>query len=141
MTTPTRTIARLRPRPEEMFDQQLRSLIEMLQPGINLDRRLYDRVAIPALFRLTPLDMRHGGPAGEALVVVGKNLCQRGIGFFHDRPIPYRRAVIELDQPELGTWAAEIDLQWCRFTKVGWYESGGRVVRVLDRDTPPAKAG
>jgi len=141
MTTPTRTLARLRPRPEEMFDAPMRRLLELLQPGINVDRRLYDRVAIPALFKLTPLDTRHGGPAGEAMVVVGKNLAQRGIGFFHDRPIPYRRAVIELDQPELGRWAAEIELQWCRFTKVGWYESGCRVVRVLDLDAPPAKAG
>ena len=141
MTTLARSVARLRPRPEEMFDQQLRALIEMLHPDITVDRRLYDRVSIPALFRLTPLDMRHGGPAGEAMVVVGKNLSQRGIGFFHDRPIPYRQAVIELDQPELGKWAAEIDLQWCRFTKVGWYESGGRVLRVLGQETPPAKAG
>ena len=141
MTTLARSVARLRPRPEEMFDQQLRALIEMLHPEITVDRRLYDRVSIPALFRLTPLDMRHGGPAGEAMAVVGKNLSQRGIGFFHDRPIPYRQAVIELDQPELGQWAAEIDLQWCRFTKVGWYESGGRVLRVLGQETPPAKAG
>ena len=141
MTTTDRTLARLRPRPEAMFDQGMRSLIEMIQPGIPVDHRLYDRVPIPALFRLTPLDTRHGGPAGEAVVVVGKNLSQRGIGFFHYRPIPYRRAVIELDQPELGRWAAEIDVQWCRFTQVGWYESGGRVVRVLDLDTPPAKAG
>ena len=141
MTTPTRTLAPLRPRPEEMFDAPMRRLIELLQPEINVDRRLYDRVPIPALFKLTPLDTQHGGPAGEAIVVVGKNLAQRGIGFFHDRPIPYRRAVIELDQPELGRWAAEIELQWCRFTKVGWYESGCRVVRVLDLDAPPAKAG
>jgi hypothetical protein len=141
MTTSARSIARLRPRPEDMFDRPLRSLLEMLQPGIRVDGRLYDRVAIPALFRLTPLDTRHGGPAGEAIVVVGKNLSQRGIGFFHNRPIPYRQAVIELNQPELGVWAAEIDLQWCRFTKVGWYESGGRIVRILNRDTPPAKAG
>lgn len=141
MNTPTRSLTPLRPRPEEMFDSQMRRLLELLQPGINVDRRLYDRVAIPALFKLTPLDTRHGGLAGEAMVVVGKNLAQRGIGFFHDRPIPYRRAVIELDQPELGRWAAEIELQWCRFTKVGWYESGCRVVRVIDLDSPPAKAG
>ena len=141
MTTSTRSLARLRPRPEDMFDSQMRSLVEMLHPDINVDRRLYDRIPIPALFRLTPFDIRHGSAAGEAMVVVGKNLAQRGIGFFHDRPIPYRRAVIELDQPELGKWAAEIELQWCRFTKVGWYESGCRVLRVIDLDAPPAKAG
>lgn len=141
MTTSARSIARLRPRPEDMFDRPLRSLLELLQPGIRVDRRLYDRVAIPALFRLTPLDTRHGRPAGESIVVVGKDLCQRGIGFFHERPIPYRQAVIELDQPQQGKWVAEIDLQWCRFTKVGWYESGGRIVRIRDLDTPPAKAG
>lgn len=141
MTTTDRTIARLRPRPESMLDQRLRSLVEMFQPGIPADRRLYDRIAIPALFRLSPLDPGQNEQISESIVVVGKNLSQRGIGFFHDRPIPYRRALMELDQPELGRWAAEIDVQWCRFTQVGWYESGGRVVRVIDLDSPPAKAG
>jgi hypothetical protein len=31
-----------------------------------------------------------------------------------------------------GEWIAFlIDLRWCRFTKGGWYESGGRFLRTV----------
>ena len=140
MTTTFRHATRPRHRQEQLLERQVLALVKMLHPAVSCERRQYDRLDIPGLFRLTPLDPLHGVPSAEPLVVVGKNLCQRGLAFFHDRPISCRRARIELDQPELGEWAAEVDLQWCRFAKLGWYESGGRLIRVLDLDAP-AKAG
>jgi hypothetical protein len=36
---------------------------------------------------------------------------------------------------------AEIDITWCRFTKPGWYESGGRLMRIAASATESSIAG
>jgi hypothetical protein len=36
-------------------------------------------------------------------------------------------------------FAVEIDINWCRFSKPGWYESGGRLIAAIVQETnPPA---
>ncbi|HEX3598939.1 MAG TPA: hypothetical protein VHU84_02280 [Lacipirellulaceae bacterium] len=108
---------------------QVGSLLARLHPSVETERRKDERVAIPVLFRLTPLDVGCQPSDHEATIVVGKNISRCGLCFFHERPISERRALIELAQPGLGSFAAEIDITWCRFTRPGWYESGGRLVR------------
>ena len=69
-------------------------------------------------------------PEGESLVVVGKHLSERGLGFYHPKPLPYRRVIASLESN--GLWLGFlIDLKWCRFTRQGWYESGGRFLEVV----------
>jgi hypothetical protein len=117
---------------------QVEALLASLQPSVGRERRRDDRCAIPVLFKLTPLEAGGRPYTHEATIVVGKNISRRGLCFFHEQPISHRRAVIELAQPGLGEFAAEIDVTWCRFTKPGWYESGGRLVRAaekVDRDS------
>ena len=62
---------------------------------------------------------------------MGKNVSRRGMSFYHNRPLPYRRALIAVEHPALDGFAAEIDITWCRFTKPGWYESGGRLIAAM----------
>ena len=112
---------------------QVEALLLRLNPSVALDRRRDVRVAIPVVFRLTPLDADRQPVDCETAFVVGKNISRRGLSFFHERPIPYRRALIALAQPGLGDFDAEIDVSWCRFTGPGWYESGGRLVRSANR--------
>src|SRR5262249_5107506 len=112
---------------------QVESLLASLQPNVLRERRRDDRCAIPVLFKLTPLELGGRPLAHEATIVVGKNISRRGLCFFHEHAISHRRAVIELAQPGLGEFAAEIDVTWCRFTKPGWYESGGRLVRAANK--------
>ncbi len=109
----------------------IEALLTLLHPRVALEQN--DRCAIPILFQLTPLDDERQPIEHEATIVVGKNISRRGISFYHERPISHRRARIELVQPGLGPFAAEIDVSWCRFTKPGWYESGGRLVRAVRR--------
>jgi hypothetical protein len=113
---------------------QIEALVGRLHPPVVCERRNDDRIAIPVLFRLTPLDANRQPIESQAAIVVGKNISRRGISFFHERPTPYRRAIIELAQPGLGSFAAEIDVNWCRFQRPGWYESGGRLIRLASRD-------
>jgi hypothetical protein len=108
--------------------RQVQALVARLHPAVTLERRRDDRMAIPVLFRLTPLDDARRPIAAESIIVVGKNISRRGVSFFHERPLSYRRAWLSAQHPELDDFSAEIDISWCRFTRPGWYESGGRLV-------------
>jgi hypothetical protein len=120
---------------------QVEALLSRLYPPVEQDRRHDERVAIPVLFCLKPLDIHREPLEQAALIVVGKNLSRRGVSFYHEHPIPHRRALIELVDPSAGTFVAEIDITWCRFTKPGWYESGGRLMRVAEPTTESSSAG
>jgi hypothetical protein len=108
---------------------QIEALLSRLHPAVERERRHDDRVAIPVLFCLTPFDADHQPLEQEASIVVGKNISRRGLSFYHEKPMTHRRALIELADPAVGSFVAEIDVTWCRFTKPGWYESGGRLIR------------
>jgi len=114
--------------------EQIDALLTRLNPEVLVERRRDVRVAIPILFQVTPLDADRQPMEAEASVVVGKNISRRGISFFHDRPIPYRRALVALNFAGLVNFTAEIDVSWCRFARPGWYESGGRLIRLVDCD-------
>ena len=116
------------------FANQIETLLARLSPAVEQERRRDERVAIPVLLRLTPLDADRHPIVSDATIVVGKNISRRGLSFFHERPLPHRRAIIELAEPGLGTFSAEVDVKWCRFTRPGWYESGGRLIRLAGSD-------
>ena len=71
------------------------------------------------------------GPGGEPLedetiVAVGKNISLGGMSVFHQRPLPYRHVLACIEIGHSGSFRIPLDLHWCRFTRLGWYESGGR---------------
>ena len=98
----------------------------------NGERRNDQRYPYPKLVHLTPVGIDGHTPEGEPVVAAGKHLSERGLGFFHQSPLPYRRMIASLET-ENDSWVGFlIDLTWCRFTKHGWYESGGRLIQVVD---------
>lgn len=99
-----------------------------------MERRSDQRFPFPYLLNLTPVDV-DGTPVIENnIVVVGKHVSEHGLGFYHNRPLPYRRMIVSFETGG-GSWVSLlIDLTWCRFTKQGWYESGGRFLQAV---TPP----
>jgi hypothetical protein len=110
--------------------KQIEALLARLNPPVTVERRSDERVAVPVLFQLTPLD-ENGQPVElAALTVVGKNMSRRGISFYHNEPLLYRRAIITVDHAGFDGFSAEVDISWCRFAKPGWYESGGRLLGV-----------
>jgi hypothetical protein len=96
------------------------------------ERRSRDRFPIPYTFRLTPIDDDGQLLLDEATTIVGKDLSLSGIGFSHDQPLPYKRAIISLDHPLVGRFAVEAEIVWTRPTPIGLYESGCRLVRTVD---------
>jgi len=94
-----------------------------------VERRGDNRYPFPYLVHLTPVADDGRTPDGDTQVVVGKHLSERGLGFYHSQPLPYRRVIVSLEAGG-GRWLAFlIDLSWCRFTQQGWYESGGRFLQ------------
>ena len=116
--------------PEDDVRNQIWSLVTTLSPKDDLvERRREQRYPFPYLVYLTPVGDDGISPDGETIVVVGKHLSECGLGFYHPQPLPYRRMIVSL-QTGTGAWLGFlIDLNWCRFTKQGWYESGGRFLR------------
>lgn len=111
--------------------QRIEILVAHLQPEVLRERRHDERIPIPVLFRLVPLDSNRQPLEDQSVTIVGKNISRRGLSFYHEQPLPYRRARVELAHPAGAEFAAEIDITWCRFTRPGWYESGGRLIRAV----------
>lgn len=108
----------------------------ILPKKITNERRRDFRYPYPHLIYLTPIDAS-GQPLNEqSTVVVGKNITERGIDFFHRDPLPYRRVILTLEAED-GTRASMVtDLLWTRFTRQGWYDNGGRFLHVLAQNGP-----
>ena len=95
------------------------------------ERRVEQRFPYPQLIHLSPLASDGVTACGEPLVVVGKHLSERGLGFFHQHPLPHRRMLASLEMRHEVWVGLIIDITWCRFTHHGWYDSGGRFLRAV----------
>lgn len=96
------------------------------------ERRRSARYPFPYLILLTPLEDEGLTPAGEQIVVVGKYLSERGLDFYHPQPLPHRRMLASLEKLD-GRWLSLlVDINRCRFTREGWYESGCRFLQIVD---------
>ena len=94
-----------------------------------IERRQDRRYPYPHLVRLTPAGRNGCTPVGPTVTVVGKNLSEHGMGFFHPQPLPDRRMIVSFDAGN-GRWLGLlVDITWCRFKCTGWYESGGRFLQ------------
>jgi len=98
--------------------------------GLYAERRRDQRFAFPQLVRLVPLDEAGDVVEDEAVVVAGKHLSEKGLGFFHQEPLPYRRVLATFETTGTESVSLELDLSWCRFVRGGWYESGGRFIGI-----------
>ena len=117
---------------EESVRSKICGLLANFQPrASNCERRSDQRYAFPYMVHLTPMNA-DGSPAeSDTVVVVGKHLSKRGLGFYHTKPLPYRRMIVSIETGNNSWLSFLIDLSWCRFTKQGWYESGGRFLRAV----------
>jgi hypothetical protein len=82
----------------------------------------YDRPAI-----LTLLDDRTQ-VAMVHKVVSGRDISPSGFSFTHLDPLACRRAIVTFAFEPDETEAIELRLTWCRFTRAGIYQSGGKFV-------------
>jgi hypothetical protein len=101
------------------------------------ERRSVQRFPYPNLLYLTPVGNDAISPAGESIVVVGKHVSERGLGFFYQQPLPNRRMIASLETQDSRFVSFLIDITWCRFTQHGWYDSGGRFLQAVASPIAP----
>ena len=108
------------------------TLLSATYPGGRLnDRRSEPRYPYPNLVHLSPLPGESSAQQSSDIVVVGKHLSVRGLGFFHREPLAHRLMIASLDAGSDRWLGLLIDIFWCRFTRHGWYESGGKFLQVV----------
>ena len=111
-------------------------LLLMYPPGPPLERRVDRRFPYPELIRVTPVDDEGRQLSDQSIVVAGKTLSERGLGFYHPEPLPHRRMVASFHAGDDRWLGILVDLTWCRFTCHGWYESGGRFLEAVPAIRP-----
>jgi hypothetical protein len=117
---------------EEAVRLQICSLLAGFRPrSARVERRRDHRYPFPYLLRLTPANADGTAAEGETVVVVGKHVSEQGLGFYHTRPLPYRYMIVSFDTSGGRCLSFLVDLSWCRFTRQGWYESGGRFLQIV----------
>jgi hypothetical protein len=95
------------------------------------DRRCDRREPFPYPIHVTPLADDGQVLTNETFVVLGKHLSERGLDFYYEAPLPYRRVITSWECRD-GSWLALLlDLTWCRSTRHGWYENGGRFLQIV----------
>ena len=101
--------------------------------GPVLERRRWHRVPFGRLLGITPLD---GGviplPAGEMRAVQGRDISLSGIAFSHTRPIPNRTVAVTFWDESGAANSIVTELNWCRFTRGGEYQSGGKFLQIIE---------
>jgi hypothetical protein len=111
-------------------------LLLMYPPGPPLERRTDRRYPYPQLIRLTPVDEKGKQMTCKTIAVAGKTLSERGVGFYHPQPLPHRRMVASFYAGDDRWLGLLVDISWCRFTGLGWYESGGRFLEAVSAVNP-----
>ena len=112
-------------RVQEVFQQQW-------YRSTGSDRRCDRREPFPYPVYVTPI-AEDGTPCtADTIVVLGKHLSERGLDFYYEAPLPYRRVIASWECCD-GRWLALLlDLRWCRSTRHGWYENGGRFLQAVE---------
>jgi hypothetical protein len=96
-----------------------------------VERRTLPRFPYPYPVYLTPLDVRDQPLAERTIAVIGRHLSAQGIDFYCPWPLAERRMVVSLDGKEAGWLGLVVELTWCRFSRHGWYDNGGRFLAVV----------
>jgi len=121
---------------DEQAASEVRSLLAgTYRPREHSERRGEQRYPYPRLLVLTPVTSDGCRKTGPSLTAAGKHLSESGLSFYHPDPLPYRWIVAALDLDSGRRLSFLLDVDWCRFTRQGWYESGGRILGVVDAPT------
>jgi len=111
---------------------QVRELLSTLPLiGSAAERRRSQRFAYPRLIMISPVANDGSALAVPPIVVSGKQLSEHGVGFYHPFPLPHRLVIASLERQDRRWLGFLLDLHWCRFTRFGWYESGGRFLEAV----------
>lgn len=122
-----------KPQGDDRVRSQVWKVLGAIYPGGRLvERRGEQRYPYPRLITLWPMEADGKTVSGPPLTVVGKQLSERGLGFFHPQPLTNRLVIVSLEKGDGRPVSFLLDVHRCRFTRQGWYESGGRFLAAVN---------
>ena len=107
------------------------------QPPKVAERRGSRRRPYPHPFFLTPLSRASVPDTTSTFSVIGHRLSTGGIDFYHREAIPYRHVVASFPVHDDEWVAFVLHLSWCRFNRFGWYDNGGKFLRMVPSPLQP----
>jgi hypothetical protein len=110
----------------------VRSALAAIEPLARpLERRREARYAYPYPIHLTPYGDAGLPDVQRTFVVIGKHLAPHGLDFYFSQPLAERRVIASLDCGRDGWIGLVVELDWCRFSRHGWYDNGGRFIALV----------
>lgn len=104
------------------------------------ERRREQRRPYPEPLYLTPLDESGAPDPARSFTVIGRNVSPNGVDFYTYQPVTDRHVIVSFPIPN-GDWLAFVlDLTWCRFNRFGWYDNGGKFLRIVPSPLPKRTA-
>ena len=107
---------------------------------VPVEKRSLRRYPFRRPLTITPVETRTGRPDhAKSFAAFGLDISATGIGFLARQLVPARKAVVTCDGPENRPVSILFEPRWVRFTRGGWYQTGGRLLAVLpnESDAPP----
>lgn len=96
------------------------------------ERRNSERIHYPFPVFLTPYDSKGELKTDDSFGVIGRQLSQNGFDFFHREPIAEKRVVASFEYSPDRWLGMQLELNWCRFGRHGYFENGGEFISVVD---------
>jgi hypothetical protein len=103
-------------------------------PTTVVERRRWHRVPYDRLIQITPLDDSTNEPTGPPQLVTGRDISLGGVSFMHREPLACRKVACAFNPNSRSPESVVVRLTWCRFTKDGFYQSGGQFVQAVSRN-------
>lgn len=112
------------------MDGVIRRAIAGKQPiSTRMERRSDTRYAFPYPITLIPVEDALRGDARSRISAIGKHITIHGVDFYTSKPIAAKEVVCQFHSVT-GAHALVLELSWCRHNAQGWFENGGRFLRV-----------
>ncbi len=96
------------------------------------ERRNSERINYPFPVFLTPYDSMGDLKTDDSFGVIGRQLSPKGFNFFHREPIAEKRVVASFEYSPDRWLGMQLELNWCRFGRHGYFENGGEFTSVVD---------
>jgi hypothetical protein len=123
-------------RPTDLISRQVQAALVGAQAERHLERRTETRHPYPYPIHMTPVDRRGQPLLDETFVVVGRHLSNHGLDFYFAQPLEWSRVIASFPL-QGGAWLGLLmELTWCRFSRHGWYDNGGRFLSVVESPLP-----
>lgn len=105
---------------------------------IPIEKRVQRRYPFRKPITVTPVNNHSGRPDRlKSFTAFGIDISSCGICFLARQLVPARKAVLSAEGPNHETVTLLFEPRWVRFTRGGWYQTGGRLVEVLPDEKEP----